>query len=245
MATKLYVVPGSHPSMTGRLMMEHKGIPYKRVDLIAGIHKPLLRMLGFRDTTVPALRMDGRRIQGSRTISRELDALGHGPPLFPSEPERRSAVEEAERWGEVVLQPVPRRLTWWALQRDRSGVRGFAEGARLGVPLGLAARAAGPIIWAEVRLNHATDAAVKADLAALPTLLAKVDAWLSEGLLGSQPPTAADYQIATSIRLLLCFEDVERAVSARPAGKWARGLVPDFPGLVPAVFPQAWMPTPA
>jgi hypothetical protein len=29
----LYVIPGSHPSLAGRLMLEHKGIPYKRVDI--------------------------------------------------------------------------------------------------------------------------------------------------------------------------------------------------------------------
>jgi glutathione S-transferase len=242
MGATLFVVPGSHPSMTGRLMLEHKGIPYRRVDLIAGLHKPILRTLGFRDTTVPALRLDGRRLQDSTAISRELDALPGGPPLFPSDPSSRAAVEEAERWGEAVLQPVPRRLTWWALQRDSSGIRSFAEGARIGVPLGIAVRTAGPIIWAEVKINHATDAAVKADLAALPTLFAKVDAWLAEGVLGGQPPTAADYQIATSIRLLLCFQDLRAAIERRPLGGWARSLVPDFPGDVPPVIPEAWMP---
>jgi hypothetical protein len=31
---KLYVIPGSHPSRTGMLMLERKGIPYKRIDLM-------------------------------------------------------------------------------------------------------------------------------------------------------------------------------------------------------------------
>jgi hypothetical protein len=31
-------------------------------------------------------------------------------PLFPLDPEQRARVEEAERWGDQVLQPVPRRL---------------------------------------------------------------------------------------------------------------------------------------
>jgi hypothetical protein len=51
----LFVVPGSHPSMTGRLLLEHKHIRYRRIDLLPAIHKPLLRLLGFADTTVPAL----------------------------------------------------------------------------------------------------------------------------------------------------------------------------------------------
>jgi glutathione S-transferase len=241
----LYVVPGSHPSMSGRLMLAHKGISYRRVDLIAGLHKPILRVLGFGDTTVPALRLEGRRIQGTLNISRALDEVGPDPPLFPADPSRRAAVEEAERWGEAVLQPVPRRLTWWALQKDRSGIRSFVEGARLGVPLGIAARTAAPIIWAEVKINHASDEAVRADLAALPTLLDQVDAWLAEGLLGSEPPTAADYQIATSVRLLTCFADFDGLFAGRPCCVWGHGLVPDFPGHVPPVFPETWLPAAA
>ena len=40
---KLYVIPGSHPSWSAKLMLEHKGIPYKRVDLMPVISKGLLR----------------------------------------------------------------------------------------------------------------------------------------------------------------------------------------------------------
>jgi glutathione S-transferase len=239
----LFVVPGSHPSMAGRLMLEHKGIPYRRVDLIPALHKPILRALRFPGTTVPALRIDGRRIQSTLTISRVLDQLQPDPPLFPADQARRAEVEEAERWGEEVLQPVPRRLSWCALglDRSRSGLRTFAEGARLHVPTGLAVRTAAPIIWAEVKINKASDAAVEADLAALPAMLDRVDAWLESGVLGGTPPTAADYQIATSIRLLLCFDDLRDMLTRRPSAAYARALVPDFPGRVPAVLPEPWL----
>ena len=30
---KLYSIPGSHPAAAARAMLEHKGIPYRRVDL--------------------------------------------------------------------------------------------------------------------------------------------------------------------------------------------------------------------
>ena len=117
----------------------------------------------------------------------------------------------------------------------------IAQGARLGVPLGLAVRAAAPIVWAEMRLNRSTDAGVQADLAALPTLLDHVDALLADGVLGSDSPNAADFQIATSVRLLLCFEDLRKAIDGRPAGAYARTLVPDFPGEIPRVLPAAWI----
>jgi len=237
----LYVVPGSHPSMAGRLMLEHKGIPYRRVDLIPGLHKPLLRALRFSGTTVPALRIDGRRIQSSLELSHVLEQMRPEPPLFPSDPEARARVEEAEAWGEAVLQPVPRRLSWWALRRDRSAMRSFAEGARLHVPLGPAIKTAGPIVWAEQRINEADDETVRRDLETLPVLLDRVDALLAEGVLGGSPPTAADYQIATSVRLLLCFDDLREGIAERPSGGYSRALVPDFPGRLPPVFPNPWI----
>ena len=221
-------------------MLEQKGIAYRRVDLIAALHKPILRVLRFKDTTVPALVINDRRIQGTCNISRTLDEICPDPPLFPSEQPARKMVEEAERWGEQQLQPVPRRLSWWALRRSHSAIRTFTEGARLHVPTGLAVRTAAPIIWVEVRINHATDGAVREDLAGLPAMLDQVDLWLDDGVLERQPPTAADYQIATSVRLLLCFKDLRERIGVRPAAKFARALVPDFPGEVPPVFPQAW-----
>ena len=111
-AARLYVIPGSHPSRAARLMLEHKGIDYKRVDLIAALHRPLLKARGFEAATVPALRINGRRIQGTRNISQALDELHPTPPLFPTDPARRAVVEEAECWGDEALQPVPRRLSW-------------------------------------------------------------------------------------------------------------------------------------
>jgi glutathione S-transferase len=37
-------------------------------------------------------------------------AAGAAMPLFPRDGAARARVEEAERWGEQALQPVPRRL---------------------------------------------------------------------------------------------------------------------------------------
>jgi glutathione S-transferase len=218
-------------------MLEHKGIAYHRADLIPALHKPILRALGFGDTTVPALRMNGRRLQHTLEISRALDDLQPDPPLFPSDPAARAAVQEAERWGEETLQPVPRRLTWWALRRDRSPMRSMAQGARLHVPLGLAIKTAQPIVWIEARINRAGDTAIEADLAALPAMLDHVDALIEDGVLGGASPNAADYPIATSVRLLLCFEDLRPAIDRRRAGDYARAVVPDFPGVIPPVLP--------
>ena len=51
----LYVIPGSHPSRAAELMLRHKGLDYKRRDLITSLHKPILRARGFPHATVPAV----------------------------------------------------------------------------------------------------------------------------------------------------------------------------------------------
>jgi glutathione S-transferase len=229
--------------MTARLMLEHKQISYRRIDLLPAIHKPFLRLLGFAQTTVPALEVDKRRIQNTTLISRALEDLRPDPPLFPTDQPRRARVVQAERWGESVLQPIPRRLSWWAFAHARGDLRSFAQGARLRVPLGLAMSAAAPIVAIERRINGATDGAVRADLAALPRLLSRVDELLADGTLGGAEPNAADYQIATSIRLLLCFEDLRGAIDERAVGAYSRRLVPHFPGVIGPVIPQGWLTT--
>src|SRR5215204_6142660 len=106
MGITLYGTPPSPPSHSARLMLEHKGIDHKVVWLLPGMWPALLRTHGFRGGTVPAIKIDGRRIQGSRAISRALEEVQPEPPLFPSDPERRLQVEEAERWGDETLQNV-------------------------------------------------------------------------------------------------------------------------------------------
>jgi glutathione S-transferase len=241
MKASLYVIPGSHPSRTAQLILDRKRIPYKRVDLMPVISKPAVRALRFPGSTVPALRLDGRRIQGSREISRELDRLRPEPPLFPSDPALRSTVERAEQWGEEELQPPVRRITWNVLRRDRSPLRSYAEGAKLGIPIGLAVRTAAPIVALAARLNAATDENVRADLAALPGMLQRIDDWITEGVLGAEQLNAADYQIAASLRLLITLDDLRPAIEPRPAGALALRVVPDFPGRAPAVLPAAWL----
>ena len=83
MNVKLYSIPGSHPAAAARAMLEHKGIQYRRVDLPPVVSRGLMRALGFSGNRVPALKVDGRKVQGSRNISRELDVRKPGPPRCP------------------------------------------------------------------------------------------------------------------------------------------------------------------
>jgi glutathione S-transferase len=110
MPARVYVIAVSHPSGAAVAMLRHKRIPHRVVRLMPGVHPMLIRFAGFPRHTVPALEIDGERVQGSREIARHLDRIRPDPPLLPADPGGRVAVVGAERWGERVLQPVPRRL---------------------------------------------------------------------------------------------------------------------------------------
>ena len=241
MDARLYVFPGSHAAMIGRLLLEQKGIAYKRVDLLPVISKLVVRALGFPGATVPALKIDGRRVQGTRAIARELDRIQPDPPLFPSDPAARAAVEEAERFGDEQLQPLFRQIPYWAYLKDLSPLRSYSEGAKIGIPIGLAMKTAWPIIKLASRFNEASDENVRRDLAALPGMLQQVDDWIAAGVLGGEELNAADLQIAPSVRLAMTFDDLRPAIESRPAGKLAMRVVPDYPGKTPPVFPPSWL----
>jgi len=242
MAIKLYVIPGSHPSKCAELMLAHKGLDFKRVDLLTAMHRPSLKLLGFPGKTVPAMKADGRKLQGTREISRALDELKPDPPLLPS-----PAVEEAERWGDEVLQPIPRRLAWWALlhlpgkERTAAAKRSL-EGYRLGLPVGVAARTVLPIAKVSAGYNNSTDENVQADLAAVPEVIDRVDALIAEGVIGGEQLNAADFQIGTSVRLLLAYEDLAPLIEGRPAAEHARRVAPDYDAHFAKVFPADWLP---
>ncbi len=242
MTNRLYVIPASHPATTAELMLGFKGIEYKRTDLMPVVAKGALRIAGFPRTTVPALKIGGERIQGSREIARALDRIQPDPPLFPADPDRRAEVEDAERFGDEQLQHPIRQLLWWGFKHEKENLRGYSEGAHLGVPIGLAIKTGGPLVAISARLNEATDPSARAALAVLPDLLDRVDAYIADGTIGGPERNAADFQIATSIGLAFTLDDLKPLIEPRPAAALAREIVPNYPGHTPPILPPAWLP---
>jgi glutathione S-transferase len=241
MSARLYVIPASHPSIAAALMLEHKGISFKRTDLMPVVSKGVLRAVGFPGNTVPALKIDGDKVQGSRQIARELERLRPEPPLFPADPEKRTAVETAERFGDEELQHPIRQLLWWGFKQDRYPLASYSEGAKLGVPIGLAVKTGAPLVALSARFNEASDENARAALGKLPSLLDRVDAWVESGVINGEQLNVADFQIAPSIGLMMTLDDLRPAIENRPAGALARRVVPSYPGRMPAVLPAEWL----
>jgi glutathione S-transferase len=207
------------------LLLEHKGIPYRRVEVPTGLHPFAMRMLGFAGTpetardvggpkpaglatadkmgTVPSLRIDGRRVRTNRVIARHLDDIRPDPPLFPAEPAHRRAVEEAEAWGNDVFQMVARRLVLAASMRSPDALFDRANSGRLG-----------PLLWHRewmrrlgarmvARFVFAANADAEKQLQAeLPAHLERIDGLIAAGVLNGEQLNAADLMIAPSLALL-------------------------------------------
>src|ERR1700730_956996 len=149
----LYVIPGSHACRSAMLMLEHKQVPFRRVDIVTLLHPLVVRLHGFdaggqtrnaggRRTLAlrlgdrlgprPALAADGHRISTNHGIARFLDERHPQPPLFPADREQRAAVEEAERWANETLQMASRRIAGAAVMRDPASFSRSAGDGRLG-----------------------------------------------------------------------------------------------------------------
>jgi len=246
---KLYVIPGSHACRAAMLMLQHKQAPYRRVDIVTLMHPVVVRLHGFdaggetrtaggrrtfalrfgdRLGTVPALDADGEKVSTNHAIARFLDDRHPEPPLFPADPERRAAVEQAESWANETLQMAARRIPGAAAVGDPAT---FAKGSgdgRLGYLLykrELTRRLIVPRI-----LRNIFVAGPEADrelLEDLTAMLDRVDAWIADGVLGGPDLNAADFMVAPSLALILYRPDVRPMFEGRPALTLVDRLLPD------------------
>ena len=246
---KLYVIPGSHACRSGILMLEHKRVAYRRVDVVALLHPAAVRLHGFkpgRETriagarrppslrlgdrlgTVPALAADGHHVSTNREIARFLDDHHPEPSLFPADPEQRRAVEEAERWANETLQMAARRIVLaWALGDPAGAGRSGGDG-RMGHLLYRHALTRRLIIPMIGRLTFAVDRGSDRELLAdLPAMLDRIDAWVGDGVLNGAQLNAADFMVAPSLALILYRPDVLPVFEGRPALELVDRLLPE------------------
>jgi glutathione S-transferase len=234
MRLRLYVVHGSHPCAAVEKALHIKGLSYRVTEWPPPLHAPIQKAL-FGARTVPGLKLDGEKVTGSRAIMRRLDQLVPDPPLFPADPGERAKVEEAERWGDEVFQPIGRELIWAGFIHQPDAMVSFGEHSRLPMPAPAIRLTAPLIARLGAQLNRTSDDVVRSDLKALPAQLDRIDAWIGDGTIGDPSrPNAADLQLASTIRLMLTLADVRPLIEGRPCAGLARTLFPDADGELPA-----------
>ena len=243
-ATKLYVLPGSHPCAAVEAALRMKSIDFQRVDLVP-MTQIVVGPLLYGGNRVPGMRIDGERIAGSRTIMRRLDELVPEPALVPPAGTPSYAqVLEAERGGDEVLQSVPRRILDVGFLRRPEAMLSYVGDAKLPLPKAMMRPSAPLTARLMAMWNRAGDDAARADLAALPAQLDRIDGWIADGLLGGERPNAADLQIGSTIRLLLTIGDVRPLLDARPAATLARYFPPTVGEIPAGTLPASWIPAP-
>ncbi|MBA3807018.1 MAG: hypothetical protein H0X28_01290 [Solirubrobacterales bacterium] len=160
-------------------------------------------------------------------IARFLDDRRPERPLFPADPQQRSAVEEAESWANDTLQMAARRILVGAVLRDPAAFSRSSADGRMGHLLyrrELARRLIIPLIGR--RVFAAGPAAERELLAELPGMLDRIDAWIDDGVLGGAQLNAADFMIAPSLALILYRSDVLPLFEGRPALALVDRLLP-------------------
>ena len=248
---KLYVIPGSHACRTAMLMLEHKGVPYRTVELLTGVHglgarlhgfpghrKPIRSvdgkvgpMLGLMDRmgTVPALAIDGQKIQTNREIARYLEQSRPEPSLYPADPERRRAVEEAADWGDEQLQMTARRAV--LAGGDGGGLDALhmkgGEG-RLGALLSHNDLMRKLTNGSAARLVFGAGGKESQNLReGLEPMLDRVDGWIADYVLNGEQLNIADFTIAPSLALLTYRLDMRSELSERPLHALVERLLPE------------------
>jgi glutathione S-transferase len=205
-------------------MVRHAAIPYRRIDLIPGRHSGLLVDRGFPGGTVPALELDGGRIQTNRAIARALDELAPHAPLFPADPAARARVEEVERLADEEIQPRVRRIIIASLARDPGSVRAHRKIGRLPIPRG-GARVRAVVMRSSLELYGVTEERLRQDKLDLPPLLDRLDEYLAAGVLGAPQLNAADYQVAPVVAALEGVREFAAEVGERPAAALPRRVL--------------------
>ncbi|MGK2877896.1 MAG: glutathione S-transferase family protein [Solirubrobacterales bacterium] len=244
MKLKIYRVPASHPCQAVIRGAELKGIEHKVVDL-APPTQALVATLLFGSRTVPAMKIIGgpngnEKAQTTLKCLRALESLQPEPAFYPAEAGARERVLAAEAWGVGEIQDLARRIIWIALAAKPAAMLSFDS--NLPLPDALA-RPAGPaVIWAERKINNASDDQVRADLEILPTLVDEIDEYIAAGVIGNEQPNAADLTILSNLWMLRSIQDLRPFIDSRPAGRKTREVFGEAPGDVPAgAIDAAWL----
>jgi glutathione S-transferase len=219
-----YAIPGSHAAQTGHLMLDHKGIPFRRVNLVPGFHRVYVRLRGFPGDRVPAVRFaDGSRAQGTRPLARALDAQRPEPRLVPDDPR----VEEAELWGDDVLQQWARRMLVDAGTRDPDLLHQRGGAGRLGPLLTRHERPRRHMTRLVRVAFRMTREQLREDQGRVGEMFDRVDALIADGVLNGDRLNCADFQIATSLALVDYRLDVREDLRRRPAGELMERVLPE------------------
>jgi len=235
----LHVVPFSHPCLAVSAALDRLGHEYETVVLETGRQgDEVEKVYGEGRRTVPGLLVDDEPVHGTSTIFARLDELNPDAGLYPTPAAEQIRALEPELAED--LQMSARVLVFGAMHFRPESMATFAGVDQLdpaGVDFAIKSmRGAWRYLGITAERAHAT-------LQELPGQLDAVDALLDTGAVGGEAPTAADFQLGSSLHLLVQIGDVRPLVEERPAWKVVSTLFEPGRGNVSAgAFPPGWVP---
>lgn len=241
MAVKLFLIPGSHPCAAALKAAELKGIQHETKRLPPALHA-FYAKARFKDRTLPAMIVDGEKVQGTLQIIERFDQMVPEPRLFPVDPGQRARVEEAEQWGDTVIQDIGRRVIYGHMQKDFGVMENYLDYAQFQIPRPLRKPIGKFIVKLASIGTGATKKRVRRDLEQMPGYLDHVDGLIAEGVIGGEQPNAADLQILATIAVWMVHADLRAEIEGRPCGRAADKLYPDYVAIAgPGILPDEWL----
>lgn len=227
---ELYQWELSQYSEKVRLILDYKGLEYRKIEVTPGIGQvELFRLTGQRQ--VPVLKDGSRYIVDSTEIAKYLDSQYPERPLLPQDPKKRGLALLIEEWADESIGIKSRKALFSAISQDQNlrksllptSTPDIFKNLVEGVPsdfltvLGFGVGYSPDVVKLAI-------ADLKQDLEALTLLLAD-----SPYLLGDEP-TLADLAVA-GLSLLLKFPEgpyLDLPVSLRGKGVPLIADNPDF-----------------
>jgi glutathione S-transferase len=116
---ELYQFELSQYSEKVRLILDYKGLAYRKVEVTPGIGQvELFRMSGQRK--VPVLKDGNQTIADSTEIAKYLDRQYPDRPLIPKDPKQRGLCLLMEEWADESIGLKSRKVLFGALSQDQN-----------------------------------------------------------------------------------------------------------------------------
>jgi glutathione S-transferase len=235
----LHAVPFSHPVLAVSTALDHFGLEYETVMLVTGQQgDEVEKVYGEGKRTVPGILVDGEPVHGTIACFEKIDEIADGSSLYPAAV--AAAVREAERGLAEDLQTAARVLIFGALHFRPESMGTFAGAGPLD-PAGT--DFAIKMVRRAWRYLDITAERIASELDRLPEHVGIADELVESGVIGGDEPTAADFQIGSSLHLLRQIGDVRPLIDGRgcvtSVDRWFEPGAADVPA---GAFPAGWAP---
>jgi glutathione S-transferase len=234
----LHAVPYSHPCLAVNAALDRYGLEYETVMLPSAEHgDEVERIYGEGKRTVPAMLVDSEPVHGTIPVFTKIDELADEADLYPAAV--AAAVREAERGLSEDLQMAGRVLIFGALHFRPEATGTFAgvgplDPAGTDFAIKLMRRA-----WRYIGI---TAERVAVELERLPESIGIADELVESGVIGGDEPTAVDFQIGSSLRMLEQIGDVRPLIEGHPCETTKRFVEPGKADVPAGAFPAGWVP---